>query len=313
VKTLLIVDDDAFITAAYRSRFQAEGYLVEVAPNGGVALSLLKTIQPDVVLLDLQMPGVTGVEILKQIRAAPATRTTPVIVFSNTYIASLVEDAWKAGASRVVSKTSCTANQLVETVRSTLAGIRPTRRPEVSVSGTPAPHKAPPARVPATVKASPAPSDVDAAIEQLRQRFLVTAPGIVQTLREQVQVFLRSRGEVAMREPLQQLCRTIHSLIGIAGIAGCLRVAQMSSALEALFQELLKRPAGTNVSTLRTIVRAVDLLKKFCGGESGPEIESAVPPLVLVVDTSGRDTSGRDRQSVSAIGSPAEGTGNWWL
>jgi len=104
----------------YRRRFEAEGYVVDLAVDGELALGCLTRNIPDIVVLDLQLPKVNGVEVLKYIRSNTATTHLPVIVFSNAVFGSLAEEAAKSGATVCRTKASCTPQELVELIRTTL-------------------------------------------------------------------------------------------------------------------------------------------------------------------------------------------------
>jgi CheY-like chemotaxis protein len=125
MKKILFVEDDLMIIRIYRGRFQTEGYEVEVAMDGEAALDCLKKNTPDVVVLDLQLPKVNGVEVLKHIRSQPATKQLPVIVFSNAFLGKLVEEAWKAGATKCLTKASCTPKQFLKVLEATLESVPP--------------------------------------------------------------------------------------------------------------------------------------------------------------------------------------------
>ncbi len=75
-------------------------------------------------MLDLMLPKMTGVELMKKIRSEPDLQKLPVIVFSNTYLTNLVQEAWKAGATKCLSKANCTPKQVIEVVRNALARQR---------------------------------------------------------------------------------------------------------------------------------------------------------------------------------------------
>src|SRR5258706_16052088 len=98
MKKLLIVDDDLTTTKIYQSMFEGAGFQVECAGDGESAIATLKKSRPDAVLLDLILPKIHGIEVLRFIRAEPALKTLPVIVFSNAYLASMIKAAWQAGA-----------------------------------------------------------------------------------------------------------------------------------------------------------------------------------------------------------------------
>ena len=80
MKTVLIVDDEESIQILYREEFQEEGYQVISALNGEQALHLFRQKKPDLVILDIQMPGINGIEVLRQMKDLDAT--VPVILSS---------------------------------------------------------------------------------------------------------------------------------------------------------------------------------------------------------------------------------------
>jgi len=79
--TVLVVDDDPFIVDFLETALEDEGYLVLAAVNGG-ALPLARDLHPDVILLDIMMPGMDGVEVSQRLRADPVTADIPIIVMS---------------------------------------------------------------------------------------------------------------------------------------------------------------------------------------------------------------------------------------
>jgi len=68
MKKILVVDDEENIRELYRDELTEEGYTVELAANGLEALSKLETFRPDLVTLDVKMPGIDGIEVLRRIR-----------------------------------------------------------------------------------------------------------------------------------------------------------------------------------------------------------------------------------------------------
>jgi len=80
MKTILYVEDNALIVHAYRAVLLREGFQVEVAEDGLTAAKMLSKSKPDLVILDLMIPRLTGTDVLKYIRATPALKSTPVII-----------------------------------------------------------------------------------------------------------------------------------------------------------------------------------------------------------------------------------------
>jgi CheY-like chemotaxis protein len=133
MQKILIVEDDQLVANIYRNKFSVEGYQVEIALDGLVGLEQIRSFRPDVVILDLMLPKMTGVELMKKIRSEPGFEKLPVIVFSNTYLSNMVQEAWKAGATKCLSKANCTPKQVIEVVRSALSQSRgPGGRPRPS-------------------------------------------------------------------------------------------------------------------------------------------------------------------------------------
>src|ERR1700733_6670720 len=80
---IAIIEDDQAISQMYRFKFEAEGYEVQTAENGKLGLELAESMQPDIILLDLMMPLMTGDEMLEKLRATPAGKKVKVIILTN--------------------------------------------------------------------------------------------------------------------------------------------------------------------------------------------------------------------------------------
>lgn len=136
MKTLLIIEDDRVVGSTYRQKFKQAGFRVEVSPDGVEGVELFSTLRPDVVVLDLLVPRLDGIEVLKFIRSHPELNATPVIVFSNSYLTNLVETAWRAGADECLMKATTMPQQLLDAVNKVMS--RPGRRRTVSPVPVPA-------------------------------------------------------------------------------------------------------------------------------------------------------------------------------
>lgn len=79
---ILVVEDEAAQAEVLRYNLEAEGFEVEVAPSGDLALEAVADIPPDVILLDWMLPGVSGIEICRRLKMRPETRAIPVIMIS---------------------------------------------------------------------------------------------------------------------------------------------------------------------------------------------------------------------------------------
>ncbi|MBI3851116.1 MAG: response regulator [Verrucomicrobia bacterium] len=245
---LLLVDDDKMIANIYRNKFSLEGFKVEIAGDGQEGLDLMQTFQPDVVILDLMLPKMSGVQLLTAIRAMPGCQKLPVIVFSNTYLSGTIQEAWKAGATKCLSKGSCSPAQLIKLVQNTLRPPAPAAEAELKT-------------VPDQTPAPATPGDADTAFQtKLRESFIESLPATLNILRAQLRGFSKAGNESERLKLLEELCRKVHALIGNAGIAGMQQVAHFSDAVEALLKELSEKPKSINASTLRTVASAIDFL-----------------------------------------------------
>jgi len=305
MKKVLIVEDDQIVANIYRNKFSVDGFDVEVALDGHAGLEMVRNFRPDAIILDLMMPKMSGVDFMKQIRAQPELKQLPVIVFSNTYLSNLVQDAWKAGATKCLSKTSCTPKQVIEVVRSTLStngtAETPTQGPagyqtttisktETPKSATTTPaHAAPaagtPSHAPAQKTAPEASSASDAEFQsQIRKEFLAGFPATLTHARSCLQSILKSDNDESRLRNTQELFRRIHVITGSAGIAGLQRIAQVADALEALLKELQEKPKNINASSLRTVASTLDFLGILYDKRSLPEPHEMPDPPILVVD-----------------------------
>jgi len=82
-KRVLLAEDDPFIIDIYASQLKSDGYTVDIAIDGQMALEKIKNTHPDILLLDITMPKITGWELLKLVRDDPGTKDLKVIVISN--------------------------------------------------------------------------------------------------------------------------------------------------------------------------------------------------------------------------------------
>src|SRR5579859_2194440 len=121
MKKILIIEDDQIVANIYRNKFSVEGFQVEIAHDGPAGLETIHHFKPDAVVLDLMLPKMTGVDLMKKVRAEADFQKLPIIVFSNTYLTNMVQEAWKAGATKCLSKANCSPKQLLDVLRSTLA------------------------------------------------------------------------------------------------------------------------------------------------------------------------------------------------
>ena len=120
-KRILLVEDDKFIVRAYLDGFERNGLMVEHAGNGVDALNSIKKSSPDLVLLDIVMPGQNGFEVLKSIKSDPKMKNVPVVILSNLGQESDVKKGLELGAHDYLLKVELSMAEIVEKVRGYLS------------------------------------------------------------------------------------------------------------------------------------------------------------------------------------------------
>lgn len=114
---IAIVEDDQAISQMYRFKFEASGYRVEVAENGKDGLELVKEFKPDIVLLDLMMPIVTGDEMLRKLRDSSFGRNIKVIILTNMGEQEIPAYVKKLNVTDIILKANMTPRQVEEIVK----------------------------------------------------------------------------------------------------------------------------------------------------------------------------------------------------
>ncbi len=120
-KTILIVEDDEFLRSLTAKRLEKENYHIEVAVDGENAISTVEGIKPDLILLDLLLPGKDGFEVLKKIRSTEVTKGIPVIIFSNLGQKEDIEKAKALGVDDFLIKANFTLDDVVGKIKKLIA------------------------------------------------------------------------------------------------------------------------------------------------------------------------------------------------
>jgi DNA-binding response OmpR family regulator len=242
IKTVLVIQHDPTVGAIYRSRFQTEGYQVELAADGETGLAMLAQKGPCLLILDLTLPKISGVEIIRKIRSTSATRSLPIVVLTDAYNSDTVKRAWEAGADRCLTKMISPPAQVLKVSHAHLL--------ERSA------HPADPAG-----ESRLTPTAAQASLNGPSRGFWDEAPQWLATLRS-LWIAVARVEESAHRMPLLfELYQKVHSLTGNAVAAEACSVARLSSALEALLKELHDKPRHINRTTLGTVAQGLDFLE----------------------------------------------------
>jgi len=273
MKKILIIEDDQIVANVYRNKLAVDGYTTEVAPDGETGLKVMRTFKPELIILDLMLPSMSGVDVIREIRSEPEFSKIPVIVFSNTYLTNLIQEAWRAGANKCLSKSSCTPKDVIEIVHNAIgeSGAMTQKHPAAGgITGA----------KPASLTA-----ENDAEFQaDLRKAFIENLPATLYTLRAGMQTLVKANNEMARLKQVYELYRQVHALNGNAGIAGLVQIAHMASAVEALLKEIYEKPKNINSSSIRTIAAAIDFMGFLFEKGTLPDRQEIPVSKILVVD-----------------------------
>ena len=117
---IAIIEDDQAISQMYRMKFEAEGYEVDTAENGKLGLALIETMVPDIVLLDLMMPEMTGEEMLVELRKKDWGKEIPVIILTNMGEQEVPMRMKDLSVRSFILKADMTPRQVAEVVKKEL-------------------------------------------------------------------------------------------------------------------------------------------------------------------------------------------------
>lgn len=117
---IAIIEDDPVISQMYRMKFEADSFEVATASDGKQGISLVKEFKPDLILLDLNMPEMTGDQALIHIRKQPENKQTPVIILTNLSQEEAPKLLKTLGISGYIVKANLTPRQVVARVKDTL-------------------------------------------------------------------------------------------------------------------------------------------------------------------------------------------------
>jgi DNA-binding response OmpR family regulator len=120
-QTIMIVEDDSFVMDIYKTKLSQEGFTVVEAGNGSEAIVKLKSVKPDLMLLDIIMPYMDGLEVLKKMKENDETKDIPVILLTNLSQKEEVDKGIELGAKDYLIKSHFTPSEVLEKIKICLA------------------------------------------------------------------------------------------------------------------------------------------------------------------------------------------------
>jgi DNA-binding response OmpR family regulator len=119
-KSILLVEDDSFLIDIYTIKFKESGFSIRVATNHDQCFEKIEEEMPDIILLDIVLPSVCGIDILKEIRAKKEYDDIKVIILSNLGQKEEIKEGIKLGAEKYLIKADNPPSQVVKEVEEIL-------------------------------------------------------------------------------------------------------------------------------------------------------------------------------------------------
>lgn len=117
---ILLVEDDLFLSDIYKTKFEQVGYIILVAENGTEGVKKARESQPDLILLDIVLPEMNGIEVLDQLKSAKETKSIPVVFLTNLGSDQEIKEGLKKGAVGYLVKSQFTPSEVVAEVEKIL-------------------------------------------------------------------------------------------------------------------------------------------------------------------------------------------------
>lgn len=119
---ILIIEDDPLMSRMYQKIFVFAGYQVDMAADGQEGLDKARSTKPTLILLDIMMPKMNGLQVLEKLKSDPDTKTIPVIMLTNLAGQHDAETALQKGAVRYIVKSEYDPKQVSDIVKEILSG-----------------------------------------------------------------------------------------------------------------------------------------------------------------------------------------------
>jgi len=120
MKKILFIEDESALQKTFGEILKQEGYEMTSALDGESGLRLAKDKKPDLILLDLILPKLHGLEVLKKLKEDPETKEVPIVILTNLEEVGDVEKALELGATTYLVKESYSLEEIIEKIKKTL-------------------------------------------------------------------------------------------------------------------------------------------------------------------------------------------------
>lgn len=120
-KKIVVIEDEKYILEMYREILESSGFSVKAAPNGEMGLVVIEESKPDLVILDLMLPGIDGMEVLRLLKKDSDKYGNPLtVILTNLSNEVMIKDAYSEKADGYLMKTELTPEQVVKEIKTIL-------------------------------------------------------------------------------------------------------------------------------------------------------------------------------------------------
>lgn len=116
-KKILLIEDDRFLAGMYAAKLELEGFQVMSVESGEEGLTLINSTPPDILLLDIILPGIDGFTVLKQLKADPKTEKIPIILLTNLGKREDVDRGLGLGANDYLIKAHFMPSEVINKIK----------------------------------------------------------------------------------------------------------------------------------------------------------------------------------------------------
>lgn len=307
---LLVVDDETFSRFALANSLKRGLADPDVAVDGRSALALANKNSYDLIVLDVQMPGMDGFELCSKIHELEANRTTPVIFVTSMRDFEARANSILCGGRDLIAKPFLTFELTVKALtlvaserlhgRGRSTDIRPvpsensqvvatevsTPIPSAPEGKSVAPAQAPAAAAPKRLPLVPTTVPLNAKRNAPKPAadFLGQGREQIEKVQKLVELATITPDQGAREEMITDMFLGVHSLAANASAAGQPSIALTATAVEGLLKKLLQDSSKLTISSLDTIAAAAELIHELCVTPSDPHLATAPPISALAVD-----------------------------
>jgi len=263
---ILIIQDDQLLAKFYREQFETGGFVVESVRTGDEAVEVVQSHHPDAVLIDSLTPGLEATDVVREIRARPASREIPIVALPSSR--APVARALQLAGAHVLQRAANLPAEVTYAVQAALGHER-----------TAASDRAMPLQPPT----------------RWTSLSSAEAPNSLNLMRHSVQASIRAP---ATRPPLRALLQEVHGFTERLALFGQRPLFHFSAALEALVYDLNRLPEQASPSVLRTIGQAIDFCSVLLDAARHHALRDPSGAHTLVVD----DEDGAARIIMASLG-----------